>query len=471
MLDRLISGDVVLAYALDRLSRSQIDTAILIDRIEGAGASLSLVTEDFEQSATGVFLRNAKSFVAELEREKISERTQRGKRARVASGKPLVGQKPPYGYRWADADKTRLDLNADEAAVVRRIFDLALGGMSLRSICAVMERDGVLSPGGKAHWTATGVRRTLTLPTYAGSYVAYRNRHERKPGGRYAVRAASEAEMVAVPGIAPAIVSEAEQAAVAQRLGVNQATATRNNRMPERSLLRCGIARCGHCGRAMAVKNPYPSRPDGPPRYFCKHGECGRPSIATTVIDDPVWATVSTVLRDPAIIAREVARHRTGGGLDRDLAVIEKQLAAIADKQGRTARAIAAVDDDDAAAPLVAELRTLAARRKALEAERDDAIERIADRAAEDAKLRTLSDWCQTVAATLDSLSYDEKRLALDALGVQVRIYRPNAADEAGEPLPRWEVMLRPASPTSDIVYHSTRRRRDTSSSSAASWL
>src|SRR5215217_4404524 len=53
LLDRLTPGDVVLAYALDRMSRSQIDTAILIDRIESAGARLELVTEDFERSATG----------------------------------------------------------------------------------------------------------------------------------------------------------------------------------------------------------------------------------------------------------------------------------------------------------------------------------------------------------------------------------------------------------------------------------
>src|SRR5829696_723356 len=117
LLDRLTPGDVVLAYALDRLSRSQVDTAILIDRIEGAGASLALVTQDFEKSATGTFLRNAKSFVAELERENIRERTGRGKHARVLSGKPLVGRKPPFGYRWADADKTRLDLDDEEAAV------------------------------------------------------------------------------------------------------------------------------------------------------------------------------------------------------------------------------------------------------------------------------------------------------------------------------------------------------------------
>jgi site-specific DNA recombinase len=461
LLGRLVPGDTVLAYDLDRLCRGGVvDIAIITDWIERAGASVAFVTQTFEATETGALLRSVKAYAAAIEREQISERTQRGKRARVASGKPLVGQKPPFGYRWADPDKTRLDLDADEAATVRRIYDLALGGMSLRGICAVMERDGIASPGGKTRWTATGVRHILVRPTYSGTAVAYRHRHERRPGGRYAVRAASEADMIAVPGIAPAIVSETEQATVAQRLSVNQANATRNNRMPERSLLRCGIARCGSCGRAMAVKNPYPSRPDGPPRYFCKHAECGRPSIATTVVDGPVWAAVSTVLREPEIIAREVARHRTDGGLDRDLAAIERQLPAIADKQGRTARAIAAVDDDDAAAPLLAELKNLADRKKALEAERDHAIERIADRAAENARLQTLTDWCALVGTNLDSLSYDEKRLALDALGVQVRVYRPNATDETGAPLPRWEVMIRPASPETDIVYRSTRQMR-----------
>src|SRR5215204_6831115 len=117
LLDRLIPGDVLLAYALDRLSRSQVDTAILVDRIERAGASLQLVTEDFEKSATGTFLRNAKSFVAELEREKIGERTQRGRRARVASGKPIVSPKPAYGYYW-NGDKSGYVLDSETAPVV-----------------------------------------------------------------------------------------------------------------------------------------------------------------------------------------------------------------------------------------------------------------------------------------------------------------------------------------------------------------
>src|SRR5215213_6716834 len=150
MLDRLLPSDIVLAYALDRVSRSQVDTAILIDRIEGAGASLALVTEDFERSAVGTFLRNAKAFVAELEREKIAERTQRGKRARAAAGKPLPGARAPYGYLWADSEKTRLVRDEPHARVVREIFDLFLSGLPLRAVATRLEERGIPSPPARS---------------------------------------------------------------------------------------------------------------------------------------------------------------------------------------------------------------------------------------------------------------------------------------------------------------------------------
>src|SRR5687768_8201397 len=150
LLDHLVPGDIVLCYALDRLSRSQIDTAIIIDRIEGGGASLALVTEDFEKSATGTFIRGAKSFAAELHLEKIREATQRGRRARVASGKPIVGPVIAYGYRWND-DKTRYVIDPETAPIVRMIFDWALDGVTLRGIASRLHERRIPSPTGNLH--------------------------------------------------------------------------------------------------------------------------------------------------------------------------------------------------------------------------------------------------------------------------------------------------------------------------------
>jgi site-specific DNA recombinase len=362
LLERLLPGDIVLAYALDRLSRSQVDTAILIDRIEAAGATLALVTEDFEKSATGTFLRNAKAFVAELEREKIAERTQRGRRARVASGKPLAGQKAPYGYVWATADKSRLALDPEFAPVVRLIFDWALGGLTLRAISERLAKEGIVSPSGGRRWQPVSVREILSRMTYAGQFPVYVMKHVRRANGKYDRRKSSEDERIYLPDVAPAIVTPADFSAVAAQLLDNKKHSTRRNKDPEASLLRAGFIRCGHCGWTLGVTNPSPSSRMVSPQYRCTAksavgvDDCPRPSISASLVDGPVWARVAEVLRNPEIIAAEVARHRTDGGLERDLASINRHIESIATKQLRTAKAIAAVDDDDAAAPLLAEL-------------------------------------------------------------------------------------------------------------------
>ena len=45
---------------------------------------------------------------------------------------------------------------------------------------------------------------------------------------------------------------------------------------------------------------------------------------------------------------------------------------------------------------------------------------------AAQAKLTELEAWCRHVAANLGTLTYEQKRLALDALGVRVRVWHPD---------------------------------------------
>jgi cell division septum initiation protein DivIVA len=121
---------------------------------------------------------------------------------------------------------------------------------------------------------------------------------------------------------------------------------------------------------------------------------------------------------------------------------LKKQIASLADKQARIAKQVADIEDNAVAAPLVAELRSLAGRKTAAEQELLSTEQRIADRTAEDAKVRSLTAWCQRVGANLDRLNYTERRLALEALGVQVRIYSNRIPDENGDSYSRWIVTL-----------------------------
>ena len=54
--------DVVVAHAVDRLSRNQNHMGVLFDEVEQAGARLEFVTEKFEDTAVGRFILAARAF-------------------------------------------------------------------------------------------------------------------------------------------------------------------------------------------------------------------------------------------------------------------------------------------------------------------------------------------------------------------------------------------------------------------------
>ena len=88
-----LGTQVAIAYAVDRLSREQAHLYILDDECDRAGAEMLFVTEEFDKTPVGKMIRSVKGFAAELEREKIRERTMRGMAAKLASGElePTAG--------------------------------------------------------------------------------------------------------------------------------------------------------------------------------------------------------------------------------------------------------------------------------------------------------------------------------------------------------------------------------------------
>ena len=127
-------ADVVLAFAIDRLSRNQNQIGVLFDEANQTGVKLDFVTEKFEDTAVGRFILAARAFVAEVEREKISERTQRGKVQRARSGKlPQATGRGIYGYRYDPATGTR-HVEPQEATVVLEIFETFANSASCHGI-------------------------------------------------------------------------------------------------------------------------------------------------------------------------------------------------------------------------------------------------------------------------------------------------------------------------------------------------
>jgi site-specific DNA recombinase len=420
--------DVVLAYAVDRLSRDQAHTFILLDEAERHGARLEFVTETFEATPIGKFILSAKAFAAEVERQKITERTHRGRRSRLDSGRPLPGIRPLYGYCWADERKARLAFDPVTHRTARRLFDALLAGSSLRQLARQLTAEGIPSPAGRPHWTMAGVRSVVTNPAYSGRPQALRWQAVKNANGKKTMIRRADAETVALPpDILPPLVTPAEFTAVQLRLSLNKAHAARHNADPEATLLRGGYARCAACGATMQACY-HPTRHVW--RYDCNNRSQGcpqRPTIAAPLLDAAVWQRVEQLLTRPEIIAAEVARQYAADPTAADLTATDEALAETTRQQANLGPRIAQLDDDDAAAPLLAQLKRLSVRKRQLEAERAELLGRRAAWEAAQVRLDEITAWCNTVAANLGELTYADRRMAIEALGVQATVFRPDA--------------------------------------------
>jgi site-specific DNA recombinase len=201
--------DVFICYDPDRFSRKQTHAGVLLDICERAGVELRFAMFDFTRDPTGQFLLNARVFAAELEREKILERTQRGMVARVKSGKLVGRAQAPFGYRYTDATRGALEEDPDTAWIVRDIFAQADAGMPLRRIEVGLNERGIRPPGRAEQWRPTSVYAILTRPAYAGRGLAFTT-VKRRIGGKVVRLKRPPEEWVELPeGVVPALVDPA----------------------------------------------------------------------------------------------------------------------------------------------------------------------------------------------------------------------------------------------------------------------
>lgn len=429
--------DVLVVYALDRLSRDQNHLGLVLSEAEHAGVAWASATEDIDNSPTGKILRAVVSGMAELERMKIAERTSRGKRARVAAGKPPVGCRPPYGLVWADpANKDKLAADPETAPIVRRIFAHLAAGGSARQLAISLTAEGVPTPTRRGtHWHYSTVRAIVGHPAYTGTVEAYRWKRTRTRG-KYSQTLRPAAERVAVAGAAPVLVEPEVAAAARDRLARNKTLSARNNRDPEAALLRGGYVRCGYCGHTMRVMNHKSGT-----LYRCETGNrdkfgCPHHCIMAGIIDGAVWERVEAVLTRPEIVATEVARLRADDPTTADMAAIDRRLAEVTRRQRNLTARLADEDDDDVAELVLADVRALADQRRRLEAERDGLAAQRAAWAGAQSRLTDLEAWCRNVAANLGAMGYAERRTAIEALGVEVRVW-------ATDHTPRHEISMR----------------------------
>jgi site-specific DNA recombinase len=286
--------DCVVTHRVDRLSRSLLDFAKLMERFEQQQVAFVSVTQHFNSATSmGRLVLNVLLSFAQFERELIAERTRDKVAAARRKGK-WSGGLPILGYD-VDARTKKLVVNEEEAARVRAIFALYLEFRSLLPVVEELARRGWCNKqsatrqgrlrGGRP-FTKGSLYHLLTNVTYIGQVRYQKEVH---------------------PGEQPALVDPGTWQQVQALLAHNgqaRAVAERNR---SRALLQ-GLLRCRPCGCAMTPAHV--TRGNKRYRYYtCSAAQkrgwhtCPSKSVPALALERYVLAQVAPHAREVAELA------------------------------------------------------------------------------------------------------------------------------------------------------------------------
>ena len=169
MMDDMRKGKInyIVAYKLDRVTRSVRDLEQLIDELEKYNCYLICERDDVNTStANGRFFVRMLTVLSQLEIEVVSERTKFGMNGAIKAGH-LPGKCPLSYYR--DNDKV-VKIDPITSEVVKRIFKMYLEGKSYYRISEIFNNEKVLYPRDK-EWTEASIRTIVNNPIYVGDYI------------------------------------------------------------------------------------------------------------------------------------------------------------------------------------------------------------------------------------------------------------------------------------------------------------
>ncbi len=314
--------DAVVVYKLDRISRSILGFAKIIDHLKQHDCAFIAVSQQLDTSTPeGRLHLNMLLTFAEYERELISVRTRDKVVAARKRGK-FTGGPPPLGYDTAP-EGAKLVVNRDEAVRVRAIFDLYLTTESLTATLAEMAerrwtskawttRRGTHRKG--APFQKGSLRRLLTNPVYIGK-VAY-------AGDIY------DGEH---DGIVDPEIWERTQR-ILKSNGSNGGRGVRNR---YGALLK-GILRCAPCDAAMT--HSFTKKNGRRYRYYvCGRAQktgwanCPTKSVAAGEIEQAIYERIRSIGRDPELVTEtfKAARKQLAdqvAQLEADINTTEREL-------------------------------------------------------------------------------------------------------------------------------------------------
>ena len=304
--------NLVITKDLSRLGRDYIMTGHYMERYfpEHRVRYISLldgIDTGVESSANDI--TPFRAIMNDLYAKDISKKIKSVKRDQQRKGQ-FIGGKPVYGYKMHPTEKHQLVIDPEAAPTVRRIFAMALDGVSCRQIAAALNQEGIPSPavycgrtaGRKGPyaglWSSERISDMLQNETYIGSMVQGRQ-VKLSYKSKKCLHQAREHWVVVKNTHAPLIDAESFQKA-GMLLRSRKHTRSRTY-----DFLLKGLIFCHECGYPLAVLNRPGANGEDVLYFVCRthqrftqNSACSPHCIKEKTVTDAVLAKVREVCQD-----------------------------------------------------------------------------------------------------------------------------------------------------------------------------
>ena len=303
--------NMVITKDLSRLGRDYIMTGHYMERYfpEKRVRYISLldgIDTGVESSANDI--TPFRAIMNDMYAKDISRKIKSVKRDKQRKGQ-FIGGKPVYGYRMHPTEKNRIVIDEEAATVVRRIFNLALDGMSCRKIADALNEEHIPPPavycGRKVGnpgpytglWSGERISDMLQNETYIGNMVQGR-RAKISYKSKKCLRLDRENWVVVEKTHEPLIDKETFQKV---RMLIDSRKHTRSRTY---DFLLKGLIFCRECGYPLAVLNRKNAAGEDKLYFVCrtyqrftKAGVCSCHSIKEETVNEAVLSKVREVCR------------------------------------------------------------------------------------------------------------------------------------------------------------------------------
>jgi site-specific DNA recombinase len=329
--DRAFAGDIdqILILSPDRLARKYAHQLLLVEEFQKLGVSILFVNRILSDSPEDQLLFQIQGVISEFEREKILERSRRGKLHKAKQGRVSVMSSAPYGYvyiRMKEHEDARWEIHPEESKTVRKIFKwYTKNGVSVQKIAKQLDSEHILTRQRGGGWRSSVVYQILNNPAYTGNAayrktqsvprarnrgVANRAPYPKVVNSSRKNRPQTEWIRIHVPPIIDSVTYKNAQ----KQLQFNKKFASRNNR--KYNYLASGLLRCKECGYAMFARGGA-RRPNlryyqciGSKRQFHHmHRLCASSYVRVDIVDDLLWDQTRQLLQNPQWVLKEYSER------------------------------------------------------------------------------------------------------------------------------------------------------------------